>query len=1059
MKKTFTNYALLFWLLLFGQLHAQVWEPVGAASGISNGVAGRLTLVNDYQNNLLVGYYDAAAQKGSVQKFDGTNWSYLGGAPGMTPSFASYNSLSVDNQGSVYFTNQAASPATGMEVRKFTNNAWATLANVTNTVINFNTSAIAADNTLFAANSENSGTVKKLVGGVWQQVGTSSFNGAGASFLDMVVGTNGKVYVSFNNGGFVHVYENDMNASSTTAWQPVGGIANLAAAANTEDYNSSLAIDSNNNLYIAYVSGSAGGNKLNVKKFNGTSWSQLGSENFSQFRAKHTSIAVGANNIVYVAYSKWENDDLLRNFVVAYNGTTNSWSQAGTGFASQGQGIYNSLAVDSFGNLFLAFADSGLGKLSVKKLNLGVVAAESIEITTENNVPAEITQDNGTLQLKASVLPLAANQNVIWSMFEGGNFATVSSTGLVTATASDAIVSVKATSAENSSIFKTFAVNIKNQDSDVAAQSVTVTTANGFFPDINAIGGTLQLKAEVIPVEADQKVTWTIQQGSDVVSLSNSGLVTALQEGFAIIRATHVDGTLYGEIRVNVFKNGCGQGNESSLYGYGAGISKNLITSADDFIVPALTRFTVSKLRMTVIYPSQNFNTSYDLRFLKNDNGAPGQLIREILNIPVTTQRLVKIIGNSPNQQFLYEIELNLPQAVAFDQGTYWINPVANTAQSIFWDTTTFGGIGSDYHLNSYDGNGWRKLGQGGFNASFRISGNCTPMPVVVNTLDGSNAEVFMGQSLQMKATVNAQGLSQNVNWTVESGSEFATISSTGLVAGLKAGLVVVKATSVDDPTLAGTFEVNVLDPNACIREALSNELENAFLLNGDTEQRLAVDFEVADGTFTINSIEPSVAKFATTFGFAILKDNNGLPGEEIAFSNGQIVHDQVTGFEFNFYFHRYKVKLDNPIKLPKGKYWLEMRGDALAWEATSADVQGQFAAYYNNVTNSWGYLTNGEFVYKINGVCLAANMGTDDVSNAEKVTFYPNPVKDILNISSDEKLINVTIYNMVGQKVLGNSLNESKVKVNVADLPIGTYIVEAATVDGKVKRFKIIKN
>jgi len=1051
MKKLFTNYVLLFWLLLFGELHSQIWEPVGTLTGISTGPVGRLTLVNDFQNNLIVGYFDVDALKGSVQKFDGTSWSYVGGSPGITPGFTTYNSTSVDSNGSIYFTNQASD--TGMEVRKFENNVWTQLPNVTDQVINYNTSAVSADNTLFAANSENSGTVKKLVNGVWQQVGTSGFAGGVPFFLNMVIGTNGKIYVSFSNNGNVHVYENDLNASATTAWQPIGGIANLAPASDSEDYNSSIVLDSNNNLYVAYVSETNGGNKLNVKKFDGTNWTQLGAENFSQFRTKHISIAVAANNIVYVAYSKWEDDDFLKNSVLAYNEATNSWAQVGAGFASEGQGIYNSLAVDSSGSLFLAFADSGLGKLIVKKLNLTGVAAESINITTENNVPAEITQDNGTLQLNATVNPSAANQNVIWSMFEGETFATVSSTGLVTAIASDAIVSIMATSAENSSIFKTFPVTIKNQDSDIDAQTVTIKTQNGFYPDIFAIGNTLQLVATVSPAEADQKVNWSIQQGANFVSISSSGLVTALAEGTAVIRATQVDGTLYDEMRVSVFKSGCSQGNATSSAQYGYMISKDQVKGIDDFVVAEGTRFSVSKLRMSIVAASAD-NLSFDFNFLKDNNGIPGALIKQLLNVPVSRAKLMSDWGFD---QYRYEVEIDFPEPLVFDQGAYWISPAGISAESIFWEVTPEGGIGKDYHFDNSDGNGWRKLGGGGFNAVFEITGNCTPMPIVVNTVSGEDTSIFIGESLPLKVTVNAQGISQNVNWTLESGSSFASINANGVVTGLSVGTATVKATSVDDQNVFATLEVNVLNINACEREATSNNFENAFSLGGANQQRLAVDFDVQGSSFTIDSIEPTVANFGTSFNFVFYKDENGLPGAEVARSNSQIVRDVVTGNEFNLYFHRYTVKLDNQVTLPTGKYWMEMETDAFGWEFTTADVQGDYAVALNTDTNQWHYIDGGEFVYKINGVC--ETLGTNEVDKDAQLSYYPNPVKDILNISSDEKLVNVVIYNMVGQKVLGNSLSESKVKVNVANLLTGTYIVEATTIDGKVKRFKIIKN
>jgi uncharacterized protein YjdB len=697
--------------------------------------------------------------------------------------------------------------------------------------------------------------------------------------------------------------------------------------------------------------------------------------------------------------------------------------------------------------------DSGLEKLSVKKLNLTIVAAESVEITTENGEPAEINTDNGTLQLKAKVLPQTADQNVIWSISKGNTFATINNAGLLTAIASDTIVTVKATSAENSSVFSTFDVNIKNQDSDTNAQSVSIKTANGNYPDIFAVGGTLQLVATILPSEADQKVVWSVQQGSSIVNINNEGLVTALAEGQATIRATHIDGTIYGEINVNVFKNGCSQGNKTALFGLGYGITENIFKGADDFIVAEGTRFTVSKIRMSVIATSEFANVPFNINFLKNDNGAPGSPIKEILNIQPTSQKIIKDLGYDTYQ---YEIELNLPEPIVFDQGTYWLNPVAISDLFIYWDVNTETGIGNSYYLDGYDGNGWRALGGGGFNATFEITGNCTPMPIVVNTVNGSNATVYVGEDLQLKATINAQNVSQNVNWTVESGSEYASVNEDGIVTGLKAGIATIKATSVDDENIFGTLEVTVLDPNACSRETISNDFENASLLNGDTEQHLAIDFEVQGSSFTIDSIEPTVANYATSFSFIFYKDENGLPGAEVASSNGQIVHDQVTGNAFDYYFHRYTVKLDNQVTLPTGKYWMEMQSDAVAWESTTVDIQGNPGAFFNNNTNSWGYTSSGaEFVYKINGIC--ETLGTTETENS-KFSYYPNPVTDYLTVDSEKQIENIIIYNFAGQQIKTININQKKGKVNIDTLPSGVYMVKTLFQNGQYKTFKIIK-
>jgi len=83
---------------------------------------------------------------------------------------------------------------------------------------------------------------------------------------------------------------------------------------------------------------------------------------------------------------------------------------------------------------------------------------------------------------------------------------------------------------------------------------ITVVTNNNQPAAINYIGGTLQLKAVVEPDRAINKsVTWSVASGSNVASVDQNGLVTALSSGNARIRATANDGSqVYGEIEVSV---------------------------------------------------------------------------------------------------------------------------------------------------------------------------------------------------------------------------------------------------------------------------------------------------------------------------------------------------------------------------------------------------------------------------------------------------------------------------------------------------------------------------
>jgi len=1036
-------------LLFFNSMRAQVWETVGNSSGISAGTVGRLTMVNDFADNLYVGYYDVSVLKGSVQKFDGTSWTYVGNQ-GMTTTIAGYNSLSVNNQGIPYFLNQSAAPEVGHQARVFQNNAWTLLPNVTNSQINFNSSTITANNTLFAVNNEGNGTVKKLVDGAWVQVGTAGFAGGLPAFVDMVSTTDGKVYVSFNTAGNLRVYVNDQGASTTEAWQPAGGVMNLAPSPTNEDYTSSLAVDKNNNVYVAYVSNTAGGNKLNVKKFDGSTWSQVGNENFSPGRVKYSSIAIGANNKVYVAVSNFENADLLRNYVMGYDAATNTWSQVGTGYASQGQGLFNSLAVSNNGDLYLAFSDSVLQKLSVKKLNLEVVAPTSVEVTTLNNVAPSITVDKGTLQLNSVVNPSNASQDVVWSVEEGSTFATVSQTGLVTAITSNAVVKIKATSTLNFAVFDEIEVTITNQNSPVAASSVKVSTLNDVPKEIYSIGGTLQLVSNTLPVEADQYVNWSVTQGTNIASVDASGKVTSLGEGFAVIRATDTKSALYDEIRVDVFKNGCRQAVNSNFFGSGLTITDNIRKGADDFIVPEGTRFEVSKIRLNVIASETSPIGSFNIKFLETkNNGQPGKEIASVLNVVPTTQKYLQEYGAGLAH---YEIELYFSKPVAFNEGRYWLNPSA-TAQDgspVFWDSTVQEELGSDFFQDRLDGNGWVVANDGGFNGAFAIVGNCTPMTLTVAAVQGQSTQILIGQTVQLEAKVNGSN-STNVTWSIVEGDDFISLNSNGLVTGVASGIAKVSATSSDgNYAIANVY---VSHPDACGQEVPSNEKEEGWI-NAAT-----VDIDVPTGNkFTITSVLPTTVNFATFFNFKFYKDDNGQPGEEMLSVGGTII-DDTTGTQWlplPYWAHKYEVKLNQEVALEAGKYWMSMESDAVAWEASTSGVIGEPMMLFED--GAWvPSPTGSDFVYELKGTCTVSDLSTVDAVGKD-FSFYPNPVGNELNFNSDKKVESIEIFGMSGQKVNQLQPNVKNGTVSTQKLSTGVYIFKALLEDGQTKTFRVIK-
>ncbi len=71
--------------------------------------------------------------------------------------------------------------------------------------------------------------------------------------------------------------------------------------------------------------------------------------------------------------------------------------------------------------------------------------------------------------------------------------------------------------------------------------------------------------------------------------------------------------------------------------------------------------------------------------------------------------------------------------------------------------------------------------------------------------------------------------------------------------------------------------------------------------------------------------------------------------------------------------------------------------------------------------------------------------------------TYYPNPVKNVLNLSYSQAITNVEVYNLLGQKMSANTIGTNQGQVDMSNLASGTYIVKV-TSDNQVKSIKVIK-
>lgn len=85
-------------------------------------------------------------------------------------------------------------------------------------------------------------------------------------------------------------------------------------------------------------------------------------------------------------------------------------------------------------------------------------------------------------------------------------------------------------------------------------------------------------------------------------------------------------------------------------------------------------------------------------------------------------------------------------------------------------------------------------------------------------------------------------------------------------------------------------------------------------------------------------------------------------------------------------------------------------------------------------------------------------SLGVNDIGS-KSISYYPNPVKDILNLVSDKNVTNVSVYNIEGKLVRNFAgSGESRVRLDLSTLVTGTYVVKATTRDSKTTTFKVIK-
>ena len=74
-----------------------------------------------------------------------------------------------------------------------------------------------------------------------------------------------------------------------------------------------------------------------------------------------------------------------------------------------------------------------------------------------------------------------------------------------------------------------------------------------------------------------------------------------------------------------------------------------------------------------------------------------------------------------------------------------------------------------------------------------------------------------------------------------------------------------------------------------------------------------------------------------------------------------------------------------------------------------------------------------------------------------KRLLLFIMTVIPLLNLSAQDAIERVVIYNMLGQKVFDQNMNATSSQVNVSDLATGAYILQVS-VNGQIGTYKILK-
>ena len=261
----------------------------------------------------------------------------------------------------------------------------------------------------------------------------------------------------------------------------------------------------------------------------------------------------------------------------------------------------------------------------------------------------------------------------------------------------------------------------------------------------------------------------------------------------------------------------------------------------------------------------------------------------------------------------------------------------------------------------------------------------------------------------------------------------------------------------------------NMLDP--CVEDNPSNAFENAFTTSSDQAQIMGTDITVAaDENFSLETITVNLwvntGETIASADITLYNDAGGVPDSpSIVDAQVAVVPTSQSLIGTSLGFDVIETIFDITPTMLAGQagvstsYWVSLyvatsTGSAFL-EASTASVVGYDHAFSTDGGVSWNANVGWESVYNFAGDCTSI-LATSD-NDIEGFSYYPNPANNVINLSAQDNIERVAVYNILGQKVIDQNINATSSQLDVTNLTTGTYLMEVS-VDGKTATYKIVK-